>query len=218
MANQPGSSLPGRFRPGQALSAEDLNRIAGMISQRIVGGKGIRVRSFGGRLVLEISPSPSRKASEGTITKVGIVTAGSGEGPYTVDVYDNGIDQDATEEIEAYPLSGEDIAADSAVVLVYVKAADDGDGVWYFEDPTGTEGSSVKAGIISSGSGVGPYVVPIYDNGLDQVSTGVVAGYPMQIAAGQSFPAGLKVMVFHVPNANAGAGVWYFQGPIFVSG
>ena len=217
MANQPGSSLPNKFRSGQSLSAEDLNKIVRMVTHRITGGKGIRARAFGGQIVLETTPSPSRKAGAGTTDKVGYIVSGSGSGPYAVNVFDDGIDQPATEQVDAYPLSGTDFDADLAVVLIWVAAADGGDGVWYFQDPTSST-SSVKPGIISSGSGEGPYVVPIYENGLDQVSTGVVAGYAMQIAVGQSFPAGLKVMVFYVPNADGGNGRWYFQGPVWVTG
>lgn len=215
MANQPGSLPPSHFRPGQSLTAQDLNRIVRMLTQRITGGQGIRVRGFGGQIVLESSITPPRKGGAGTPDKVGYIVSGIGTGPYVVDVYDNGIDQASTGQENAYPLSGEDFDADTAVVLVWVKAANEGAGRWYFEDPSALS-SSVLPGIVSSGSGEGPYTVPVYENGLGQSSTGVVSAYAMQIAAGQSFPSGLRVMVFHVPNADSGSGRWYFQGPVWV--
>ncbi len=53
MANQPGLPTITRFRPGQPLSAADLNRIVDGLLKRIIGGKGIRVRAFGGRIIIE---------------------------------------------------------------------------------------------------------------------------------------------------------------------
>lgn len=53
MANQPGADLPATPRTGTDLTAEELNRIVDMLLRRITGGKGINVRSFGGRLIIE---------------------------------------------------------------------------------------------------------------------------------------------------------------------
>jgi hypothetical protein len=41
------------FRPGQSLKASDIESIIAQLISRISGGKGVRVRSFGNRLVVE---------------------------------------------------------------------------------------------------------------------------------------------------------------------
>jgi hypothetical protein len=214
MANQPGSSLPTPFRPGQALSAKDLNRIVLMVVQRITGGKGIRVRSFGGQIVLESTPTPSRKGGEGTANKVGLIVSGSDSGPYVVDVYDDGIGEPATEQVNAYPLSGVDFSAGVSVVLIWVKAADEGEGLWYFQDPTA---SSTTIGYVAAGSGSGPYTINVMGNGTDQSPTASVSAYPLQIASGQSFPANTGVLLVWIQGADGGNGRWYFQGPVWLS-
>lgn len=216
MPNSPGSSLPDPFRFGQVLKASDLNRIVNMIAQRIVGGNGIRARAFGGQIILETTLTPARKGGAGTPDKVGLVVSGSGSGPYTVNVYDNGMDQPSTEAVEAYPLSGEDIEADTAVILVWVEAANDGAGRWYFQTSAASS-PTTKIGLVSNGSGSGPYNVLVYDDGIDQPTTGVVSAYPLAIAAGQSFPSGTPAILVWVPGANGGAGRWYFQGPVWLN-
>lgn len=56
MANRPGLVPPrSGFRKGTMLNAEDLNRIVNMLVRRIEGGKGITVRTFGNRIVIEAS-------------------------------------------------------------------------------------------------------------------------------------------------------------------
>jgi len=63
VANQPGQSPPPRFRPGQPLRAEDLNRIVALLARRIVGGKGVRVRTFGNRIIIERDPPIHRSVT-----------------------------------------------------------------------------------------------------------------------------------------------------------
>ena len=53
MANNPGLVPPPRFTRGSVLTAEDMNRIVAMLVRRIEGGKGITVKSFGSRIVIE---------------------------------------------------------------------------------------------------------------------------------------------------------------------
>jgi len=53
MANQPAQQMPTRFRKGQILTAADMNKILDMLIKRIEGGRGIKVRAFGGRIVIE---------------------------------------------------------------------------------------------------------------------------------------------------------------------
>jgi len=40
------------FRPGQPVKAIDLQDIIANLQSRILGGKGVQVRSFGGRLIV----------------------------------------------------------------------------------------------------------------------------------------------------------------------
>ncbi len=55
MANNPASNKPAQPRKDTTLTAEELNRIVDMLLRRITGGKGISVRSFSGRLIIEES-------------------------------------------------------------------------------------------------------------------------------------------------------------------
>ena len=57
MANQPGRRVfpRGHFRRGMILTASDMNRIVNALVRRIEGGKGINVRSFNGRIIIEAS-------------------------------------------------------------------------------------------------------------------------------------------------------------------
>jgi len=53
MANRPAQYQPSRVRAGTVLTADELNRIVDSLVRRIEGGKGIRVRAFGNRIVIE---------------------------------------------------------------------------------------------------------------------------------------------------------------------
>ena len=53
MANRPAQYQPSRVRAGPVLTADELNRIVDSLVRRIEGGKGIRVRAFGNRIVIE---------------------------------------------------------------------------------------------------------------------------------------------------------------------
>lgn len=55
MANQPGQARPDLLRQGTILTADQMNRIMRALVRRIEGGKGIKVRSFGGRIIIESS-------------------------------------------------------------------------------------------------------------------------------------------------------------------
>lgn len=213
MSNRPGDLPPNQFRPGQSLAAADLNKIVEMLVGRISGGKGVRVRAFGTQIVIDADPSAPRRGGGGTTDKVGYIVSGSGSGPYVVDVHDDGIDQPATEQVDAYPLSGEDHTAGTAVVLTWVPAADAGSGRWYFQS---SSVGVVKIGKIIAGTETGPYTVRVYDNGADQAYTDTVSAYPLQIASGEDFPSGLWITLVWVPNADGGSGRWYFQGPVWI--
>ena len=64
MANQPGSNPPPRFRSGQVLRAEDLNRIVEMLARRILGGRGVRIRTFGNRIIIDRDPPSHRTVNQ----------------------------------------------------------------------------------------------------------------------------------------------------------
>jgi len=53
MANLPAQPLPSHVRRGTVLTAEQLNRIVNMLVRRMEGGKGIRIRAFSGRIIIE---------------------------------------------------------------------------------------------------------------------------------------------------------------------
>ncbi len=55
MANRPSAIPPSRPRPGTVLTATEMNRIVQALVRRIEGGKGIKVRAFGGRVIIETS-------------------------------------------------------------------------------------------------------------------------------------------------------------------
>jgi hypothetical protein len=55
MANHPGRPQPGIPQKDKPLTADQLNRIVDMLIRRIEGGKGINIRTFGGRIIIEDS-------------------------------------------------------------------------------------------------------------------------------------------------------------------
>jgi len=59
MPNNPGI-IPPSFRPGQELRASDLKKITDMLARRIIGGKGIDVKTFGNQVVIAKSGEAMR--------------------------------------------------------------------------------------------------------------------------------------------------------------
>ena len=55
MPNEPAQRLPRRLRKGQMLTAHDMNLIVNALLKRIEGGRGITIRTFGRRIVIETS-------------------------------------------------------------------------------------------------------------------------------------------------------------------
>jgi hypothetical protein len=51
--SNPGQPPPSRPRAGTVLTAEEMNRIVQALISRIDGGKGIRIKNFGGRIIIE---------------------------------------------------------------------------------------------------------------------------------------------------------------------
>lgn len=190
-----------------------MNRIVDALVRRITGGKGIRVRAFGGQLTIETTPTPARKKDEGTPSRIGEILYDNGDGSFIVDTYELGFDEDPTDQVDAYPIEGSGFAEGTRVILVWVKGVDEGAGRWYFDKSTSV---STKPGTVMSGIGEGPYSILTFNDGFDEAHTGVVTAYAMQCAATKAFPSGLRVQLFHVPTAEDGDGRWYFQGPIWV--
>ena len=55
MANHPGKPTPGKPMRDKPITAGQLNRIVDMLIRRFEGGKGINIRVFGGRIIIEDS-------------------------------------------------------------------------------------------------------------------------------------------------------------------
>ena len=53
MANTPGNPGPQRPRPNTVLTAVQVNRIIDGLIRRIEGGRGIKVRSMNGQIIIE---------------------------------------------------------------------------------------------------------------------------------------------------------------------
>jgi len=86
----------------------------------------------------------SKGGGGGALVKPAVVLSGTGSGPYTLGVYDNGIDESMTETVLAYPLqirSGHSFKAGLMVFIVWCAGAVSGAGRWYFWGPVWTASS-----------------------------------------------------------------------------
>ena len=127
-------------------------------------------------------------------------------GVYKAVTYPSGFSESPTDTIILNQVGDTDLEDEDEIM-----ASQQEDGSWFGSKGGGGD-ASVKVGQITAGSGVGPYTVRVYDNGIDQAYTDTVSAYPLQIAIGYSFPTGMWVMLVYV----SGATKWYFQGPIWV--
>ena len=138
------------------------------------------------------------------------ITGDLGSGSYQAVTYPSGFGGSPSDTIVLSKVGETDLAVGDQVL------ASQGEGGSWYASKGGGGGSTVKVGMISSGSGNGPYTVLVYDNGIDVAPTTSVLAYALQIASGQSFPSGLLVFLVYVAGAASGSGRWYFQGPIFI--